>query len=140
MTEEVKKEETQKEGYKVFEDLTEIFSHNTPKDLWLLIDGKVYDVTNFKHPGGKQILVANAGQDCTTQFEDINHPDDAMAMMPAMCVGEYKSQYDDQPRLKPRNNSDDDFGAKVCLAVFFLALAAYLYFNLTGQASAAAEL
>ena len=38
---------------KKFTDLNEIFEHNTKDSLWLLIDNKVYDVTNFKHPGGK---------------------------------------------------------------------------------------
>lgn len=42
---------------KQFTDLNEIFEHNTKESLWLLIDSKVYDVTNFKHPGGKQILL-----------------------------------------------------------------------------------
>jgi len=42
---------------KQFKDLNEIFEHNTKDSLWLLIDMKVYDVTNFKHPGGKQILL-----------------------------------------------------------------------------------
>ena len=46
---------------KQFTDLNEIFEHNTKESLWLLIDSKVYDVTNFKHPGGKQILLQNAG-------------------------------------------------------------------------------
>jgi cytochrome b involved in lipid metabolism len=36
-----------------FKDLNEIFEHNTKDSLWLLIENKVYDVTNFKHPGGK---------------------------------------------------------------------------------------
>ena len=42
---------------KKFEELSEIFEHNTKESLWLLIDGKVYDVTTFKHPGGKQLLL-----------------------------------------------------------------------------------
>ena len=46
---------------KQFTDLNEIFENNTKESLWLLIDSKVYDVTNFKHPGGKQILLQNAG-------------------------------------------------------------------------------
>ena len=49
-------EKRQKEGRK-FTDLNEIFENNTKESLWLLIDSKVYDVTNFKHPGGKQILL-----------------------------------------------------------------------------------
>ena len=46
---------------KVFTELNDIFEHNTKESLWLLIDNKVYDVTDFKHPGGKQILLQNAG-------------------------------------------------------------------------------
>ena len=42
---------------KVFFELNDIFEHNTKESLWLLIDNKVYDVTDFKHPGGKQILL-----------------------------------------------------------------------------------
>ena len=42
---------------KEFTELSEIFDHNTKDSCWLLIAGKVYDVTNFKHPGGKQILL-----------------------------------------------------------------------------------
>lgn len=38
---------------KVFTDLNEIFEHNTKESCWLLIENKVYDVTEFKHPGGK---------------------------------------------------------------------------------------
>ena len=42
-------------------DMQEISQHNTDKDCWLLIDGKVYDATEFvaRHPGGKSIV---AGQ------------------------------------------------------------------------------
>ena len=45
----------------VFKELGPIFEHNTKESIWLLIENKVYDVTNFKHPGGKQILLQNAG-------------------------------------------------------------------------------
>merc|ERR1711976_534941 len=31
--------------------------------LWVLIQGKVYDVTDFKHPGGKEILMDDIGVD-----------------------------------------------------------------------------
>jgi len=65
-------EKTEKEG-RIFTDLNEIFEHNTKDSLWVMIECKIYDVTNFKHPGGKQILLQNAGQDATTQFEDIGH-------------------------------------------------------------------
>lgn len=55
----VKEGDEKKEGKepRVFTELNEIFDHNTKESLWLLIENKVYDVTNFKHPGGKQILL-----------------------------------------------------------------------------------
>ncbi len=36
---------------KKFQKLEEIADHNQAGDLWLLIDNKVYDVSQFKHPG-----------------------------------------------------------------------------------------
>ena len=42
---------------RLFKKLEEIADHNTANDLWLLIGNKVYDVSNFKHPGGKEILI-----------------------------------------------------------------------------------
>ena len=76
----------------MFTNLDDIFKHNTRDSLWLLIDNKVYDVTNFKHPGGMPILVQNSGMDATTQFEDIGHRN-ADKHMPDLLIGEYK--YDD---------------------------------------------
>ena len=69
----LKMAENRGEKGKRFTDLNEIFEHNTKDSLWLLIHGKVYDVTNYKHPGGKQIFMQNAGMDASTQFDDINH-------------------------------------------------------------------
>ena len=48
--------------------LEEVQQHNTEKDAWVIHRGKVYDVCEFleRHPGGKDILLAYAGQDVTT--------------------------------------------------------------------------
>ncbi|CAJ1353101.1 unnamed protein product [Effrenium voratum] len=50
---------------------SEVERHNSKDDLWLLIDGKVYDVTSFLslHPGGGQLVVDAAAQDSTSLFE-----------------------------------------------------------------------
>jgi cytochrome b involved in lipid metabolism len=48
----------------------EISKHNTENDCWLIIHGKVYDVTNYvsSHPGGKTII-EGCGKDATNLFE-----------------------------------------------------------------------
>ncbi|KAF4664579.1 hypothetical protein FOL47_005066 [Perkinsus chesapeaki] len=50
--------------------MDEVAQHNTDDDCWLVIDGKVYDVTSFEkeHPGGIMALTAFAGTDCSLEF------------------------------------------------------------------------
>lgn len=54
-------EETPKAG-KVFE-LEEVKKHTREDDCWLVVDGDVYDVTEFldEHPGGFDIIISNTG-------------------------------------------------------------------------------
>ena len=54
-------EATNRKPKRTFTDLTEIFDHNTKESCWIMIDQKVYDVTNFNHPEGRQILLSSAG-------------------------------------------------------------------------------
>jgi cytochrome b involved in lipid metabolism len=44
--------------------LAECQEHMSDKDCWLVIEGKVYDVTPFldEHPGGFDTLVSNSGE------------------------------------------------------------------------------
>jgi len=46
----------------------EVAKHNKPKDLWVIMNRKVYDVSQFYkfHPGGPDILLHYAGKDATT--------------------------------------------------------------------------
>eukprot|EP00475_Leptophrys_vorax_P025401 TRINITY_DN3559_c0_g2_i1.p1 TRINITY_DN3559_c0_g2~~TRINITY_DN3559_c0_g2_i1.p1 ORF type:complete len:454 (-),score=85.29 TRINITY_DN3559_c0_g2_i1:77-1438(-) len=41
------------------------------KDLWV-IDGKAYDMTSFKHPGGQEFLMVGQGRDCTELFKSVH--------------------------------------------------------------------
>jgi len=70
----------------------ELKAHSTRNDLYLLLDGKVYDVSNFinEHPGGDEVLLAEAGKDATEAFEDVGHSDEARGFLPGMLVGEFE--------------------------------------------------
>jgi len=41
----------------------QVANHCHENDLWVVSGGKVYDLTYFKHPGGKKILLEHGGQD-----------------------------------------------------------------------------
>ena len=45
----------------------EISQHNTKTDCWVVVDGVVYDMTDFldDHPGGKRLPVKHSGKDVT---------------------------------------------------------------------------
>ncbi|EEC67315.1 hypothetical protein OsI_34332 [Oryza sativa Indica Group] len=68
----------------------EVAGHNVTKDCWLIIAGKVYDVTSFmdEHPGGDEVLLAVTGKDATNDFEDIGHSESAREMMEKYLIGE----------------------------------------------------
>lgn len=53
----------------------ELARHNTEDDVWLAIDGRVYDFSSYidLHPGGLALL-NNAGGDATAGFHGDQHP------------------------------------------------------------------
>lgn len=71
----------------LFEDVAK---HNRKGDCWLIVHGKVYDVTAFldDHPGGDEVILNATGQDATTEFEDVGHSDDARDSMKQYYIGE----------------------------------------------------
>ncbi|KAL3373989.1 hypothetical protein AABB24_005783, partial [Solanum stoloniferum] len=73
-----------------FHAFEEVAKHNKTKDCWLIISGKVYDVTPFMddHPGGDEVLLSATGKDATNDFEDVGHSDSAREMMDKYYIGE----------------------------------------------------
>ncbi|KAI3605017.1 mitochondrial cytochrome [Moniliophthora roreri] len=53
-----------------------IAEHNNRNDCWIIVHGKVYDVTDFldEHPGGSKIILKYAGADATEAYEPIHPP------------------------------------------------------------------
>ena len=54
----------------------QVATHDSEDDLWVVIDGKVYDLTEYvhEHPGGSEAIAKNAGKDVTVGFNGPQHP------------------------------------------------------------------
>ncbi|KAG3256948.1 cytochrome b5 type B isoform X2 [Ictidomys tridecemlineatus] len=70
--------------------LEEVTKRNSSKELWLVIHGRVYDITRFlnEHPGGEEVLLEQAGTDSTESFEDVGHSSDAREMLKQYYIGD----------------------------------------------------
>lgn len=57
-------------------NMTEIAKHNSAGDCWLLIRGKVYDVTDSisRHPGGAGTIIETCGTEATMSFDTKGQP------------------------------------------------------------------
>lgn len=51
-------------------NMEEIAKHNKSSDCWMLINGKVYNITSFfgSHPGGNATMSATCGTDATAAY------------------------------------------------------------------------
>ncbi|GAB4852298.1 hypothetical protein Ancab_016490 [Ancistrocladus abbreviatus] len=69
--------------------LSQVAQHKSSKDCWLVIHGKVIDVTKFleEHPGGEEVLLEVAGKDASKQFDDIGHSNAAQKLLLKYQVG-----------------------------------------------------
>ena len=47
----------------------EVEANSTAASLWVILNGKVYDLTNFDHPGGAHEILEYAGKDITKAFK-----------------------------------------------------------------------
>ena len=56
--------------------ITELSEHNNPSSAWLLINDKIYDVTEFadQHPGGRGIIDEYLGQDASKAYNEVHSP------------------------------------------------------------------
>jgi len=65
----------------------EVHKHRSAEDCWMVIEGKVYDVTPWvnKHPGG-QLIMNGAGRDATPLFISY-HPLHVQTLLPKYRIG-----------------------------------------------------
>ena len=60
---------------KNFYTVEEVASHKYEYDIWMILNGEVYDLTSYlnKHPGGAKKLLLAAGKDGTELFNKYHH-------------------------------------------------------------------
>jgi cytochrome b involved in lipid metabolism len=65
-----------------------VAKNNTEDSLWIIIDSKVYDVTEFvdAHPGGEYVLRQVAGKDATEAFYNL-HRQEVLQNYSNLCLG-----------------------------------------------------
>jgi cytochrome b involved in lipid metabolism len=67
----------------------QVAQHNNDEDLWVIVDQRVYDLTEWAnfHPGSREVLVRHAGCDATEYFTEVGHSDFARSKMNQFLVG-----------------------------------------------------
>ncbi|XP_020213861.1 cytochrome b5 isoform X2 [Cajanus cajan] len=109
----------------------EVAKHNHKKDCWIIVHGKVYDITPFldDHPGGDEVLVAATEKDATIDFEDVGHSDSATEMMERYLIGKVdtatlpaKVNHIQQPPTQAHGVGNQSSGFVVKMLQFLLPL------------------
>lgn len=70
----------------------EVAKHSTKDDCWVIVDGKVLDVTKFMpdHPGGEKAILLYAGRDATEEFNMLHDPKVIPRYAPDATIGVLK--------------------------------------------------
>jgi cytochrome b involved in lipid metabolism len=85
-------------------NMAEISQHNKTSNCWLLISGKVYDITGYfgSHPGGNSTMSATCGKDATAAYTTkdpyanstsggSNHSSGARGLLTDYYIGDFNS-------------------------------------------------
>lgn len=81
----------------------DLAKHSNRKDLWIVIEGLVYDVTEWQkqHPGGAAALLQYAGRDATDAASIAHEGKTKVAMkMQELCIGTCSAEFGSQAETK----------------------------------------
>ncbi|KND89293.1 Acyl-CoA dehydrogenase [Tolypocladium ophioglossoides CBS 100239] len=82
---------------------SDVASHNKSDSLYIIVDGDVYDLTNFQddHPGGKKILQRVAGKDASKQFWKYHNEGILKKYQARLQVGSLDTKPKPEPKPEP---------------------------------------
>jgi len=114
--------------------MSEVIKHHSKNDLWLIIENKVYDLTEFVagdlggHPGGAEVLLAWGGCDATAEFMFVAHSPVARRLLKKFLIGAldvHRTEND-----KPEDDADVDSPQSRSSQISTLAKRGAKYFGL----------
>ncbi|KIK68935.1 hypothetical protein GYMLUDRAFT_34953 [Collybiopsis luxurians FD-317 M1] len=72
--------------------MEEVAKHKDKKDVWVVVNGEVLDVTEFlpDHPGGEKAIMLYAGRDATEEFNMLHDPKVIPRYAPKAVIGKIK--------------------------------------------------
>merc|ERR1712050_156866 len=89
--------------------LEEVAKHCTKDDCWIVLNGKVFDVSGFlkDHPGGSLPIMACAGRDATSDFNLVHPPNLIDRYAGKMAIGHISTDASEcAPKQSPPQKND----------------------------------
>ncbi|PCH03234.1 Aldolase-type TIM barrel [Penicillium occitanis (nom. inval.)] len=95
----------------------EIALHSDSTDCWIIVNGKVWDLTQYlaNHPGGVDVIFCHAGKDASFTYNQVHDPNLLERTLPATCfkgtlINENPSATPQD--VKPESMGDDSVAEK----------------------------
>mmetsp|Transcript_20491 Transcript_20491/g.28625 ORF Transcript_20491/g.28625 Transcript_20491/m.28625 type:complete len:720 (-) Transcript_20491:197-2356(-) len=89
--------------------MEEVRKHTEDGNCWVVIDGSVYDVSEFmkSHPGGKRPLIENAGKDASKIFHHLHKDEILEQQAPEYKIGTVKELKEKDRKEKDLSNPEN---------------------------------
>ncbi|TIB97702.1 cytochrome b5 [Wallemia mellicola] len=113
--------------------IEDLKQHQSNEDMWLLINGKVYDCTKFldEHPGGDEVIISEGGKDATEAFDDIGHSDEARSQLDSLYIGKFDGPSKVSSSSQTGTKSSDTRASLLSNILFpLVAISAYLIWRI----------
>ncbi|KAI0181653.1 FMN-dependent dehydrogenase-domain-containing protein [Hypoxylon sp. FL1284] len=98
---------------------SEVSKHTTTDSCWMILYGKVYDLTTYlkEHPGGRSIILENAGKDASVDY-GLVHPVDFLDVLltPEQMIGHVTMDDDADETVAEKPENQQQTGSEVSSA------------------------